>query len=90
MEELFLKVYGRVHAVCFRMDTEQVARDLDLTGWVKNVSDGTVEILAQGEKENLNKLEQWTHQGPELAQVEKVEADYREVSGKFEDFNTKY
>jgi acylphosphatase len=90
MQELFLKVYGKVHGVCFRMQTQALAQNLDLTGWVKNVNDGTVEILAQGSEANLQKLEQWAGQGSELAQVEKVEADYHDVVKKFDSFDISY
>ncbi len=90
MQELFLKIYGKVHGVCFRMRTQEFAQNLGLTGWVKNVDDDTVEILAQGEKENLDTLEKWVDKGPELAQVEKVESDYREVDKKFDSFSIKY
>jgi acylphosphatase len=45
-----LIVKGRVQGVCYRMETEDVARRLNLTGWVRNRRDRTVEIVAEGEK----------------------------------------
>lgn len=90
MQELFLKVHGRVQGVFFRHNTNELAQKLKLAGWVKNVSDGTVEILAQGDSEKLKKLEEWARKGSMLAKVEKVEADYREVGDRFDDFNIVY
>ncbi|MFH1565343.1 MAG: acylphosphatase [bacterium] len=86
MQELFLKISGQVQGVCFRSETQKLAQSLGLTGWVKNASDGTVEILAQGEKENLKKLEKWANIGAEFADVKKVEKETREIKNKFSNF----
>ncbi len=62
-------VKGRVQGVFFRAATREQAQALNLTGWVRNLSDGRVEILACGEKENLEKLLSWLQHGPDMAQV---------------------
>jgi len=56
VSEIFLKIYGQVHGVGFRYHAEKTARSLKLAGYVRNANGGTVEILAQGKKENLEKL----------------------------------
>lgn len=70
-------VSGKVHGVWFRVSTQNEARDLGLTGWVQNLPDGTVEVLACGEKDKLKMLYQWLHQGPELAKV--TDVSYQEL-----------
>jgi acylphosphatase len=67
-------VSGRVQGVFFRAGTQDVARHLGLTGWVRNRSDGCVELIACGEAGALAKLEQWLWQGPPQARVARVEA----------------
>lgn len=65
-------VSGYVQGVFFRAASESVARRLDLTGWVRNLPDGRVELVACGEKAKLEELEQWLRQGPPRARVEQV------------------
>lgn len=66
------RVSGRVQGVFFRAATEAAARRLGLTGWVRNLPDGSVELLACGEEAKLKELEQWLWQGPPRARVEQV------------------
>jgi len=66
-------VHGRVQGVWFRDHTLKEARRLGLVGWVRNRIDGTVEIIAQGEPEQIDALISWLHQGSPLAEVERVE-----------------
>jgi acylphosphatase len=65
-------VSGRVQGVFYRASTETTARRLDLTGWVRNLPDGRVELVACGEEAKLGELEQWLWQGPPHARVEQV------------------
>lgn len=90
MQELFLKISGRVQGVFFRSETQKLAQSLGLTGWVKNAPNGTVEILAQGTEEDLEKLEKWANMGSKYATVEKVEKEFRVVADKFNNFEIKY
>lgn len=62
-------VSGRVQGVYFRATTQATARQLGLTGWVRNLPDGRVEGVACGEGKKLDKLVTWLHHGPEQAQV---------------------
>lgn len=89
-ERVHLIVSGFVQGVFFRSNTKEVAGKLGLTGWVRNLEDGRVEILAEGEKDKLDKLIEWAKKGPELARVENVEIKWEEYKGEFEDFEIRY
>lgn len=65
-------VAGKVQGVYFRASTQEEAKRLNLTGWVKNLPDGRVEALATGSIESLDVLEAWLHQGPSAAEVTEV------------------
>jgi acylphosphatase len=65
-------VSGRVQGVWYRSSTEKIAKKLGLTGWVCNLSDGRVEILACGPKEKISLLQEWLWQGPTAAKVTEV------------------
>jgi len=69
-------VHGRVQGVWFRDHTLREARRLGLVGWVRNLIDGTVEVVALGEPERVDALVAWLHKGSPLAEVERV--DWRE------------
>lgn len=66
-------VSGRVQGVGFRWFVEKEASDLGLSGWVRNRQDGTVEVLAAGSNEKLNKLYDVLQRGPRAARVDNVE-----------------
>lgn len=66
-------ISGRVQGVFFRASTQQKAQQLSLTGWVRNLSDGRVEVMASGAPERLDRLQEWLGKGPELAQVAAVQ-----------------
>jgi acylphosphatase len=66
-------ISGRVQGVCFRAYARDEARRLGLTGWVRNLPDGRVEALAQGDPAKLGAFEAWCRHGPSHARVRKVE-----------------
>lgn len=68
-------VRGRVQGVFFRAATRDEARRLGVTGWARNLSDGTVEVLACGSDEAVQALVRWLWRGPPLAEVAGVEVD---------------
>lgn len=70
-------VAGKVQGVWFRVSTQDMASDLGLTGWVRNVADGRVEVRAFGERDKLERLHVWLKEGPELAEV--IDVTYEEV-----------
>lgn len=69
---LFL-IEGRVQGVWFRESTRRAAQPLGITGFAKNMADGSVQVLACGEAGALARLAEWLKEGPPLAQVERVE-----------------
>lgn len=83
-------VSGRVQGVFFRDHTRRWASSLDLNGWVRNLRDGRVEALAEGDKENIEELINRLQQGPPLAQVENVEVSWEDYKGEFKDFRVTF
>ena len=83
-------VSGRVQGVWFRGTTCQMARELDLTGWVRNRPDGKVAAVFEGEASRVRRMVSWCHHGPRLAQVESVEVCWGRATGEFMDFNMRY
>ncbi len=70
-----LIVRGRVQGVCFRSRAREQALQLGVCGWVKNCSDGSVEIHAEGEKETVERFIIWCKKGPPAAQVSALDID---------------
>jgi acylphosphatase len=86
LARLRLLVHGRVQGVFFRQAAADEARQLGLRGWVRNLANGDVEIVAEGPRRELKILAAWAHQGPRLARVTGVEeewSDYRGNEGAF-------
>ena len=81
-------ITGYVQGVFFRHSTAQRARAAGLTGWVKNLADGRVEALIQGEREPVERLVAWCEHGPPHASVERIEVEWETVSGDFSGFQT--
>jgi len=82
-----LFVSGRVQGVFFRAHTRDLARSLGLSGFVRNLPDGRVEIVAEGEEKALEKLVSFARQGPPLAQVTGVEVRWEAPTGEFPGFS---
>ncbi len=79
-------VTGRVQRVGFRQGCRQVARSMDLVGWVRNLQDGSVEVFAQGTAEELDRLVAWLWTGPAGAVVTGVESDSVSPDNTLRDF----
>ena len=86
MERANILVSGRVQGVFFRAHTQREAAARGLTGWVKNLSDGRVEILVEGEKEKVAELISAVKDGPPMSHVEAVDVSWQEYRGEFEGF----
>ncbi len=84
---LHARIYGLVQGVFFRDTTRQQARALNLSGWVRNEADGSVEVIAEGPPADLETLLQFLRQGPSHARVDRVEADWAAATGEFSSFN---
>jgi acylphosphatase len=76
-----LVVTGKVQGVFFRANTERVARELGLRGWVTNADDGAVEIHAEGSRDALDRLIAWCREGPPGAKVDGVSVDEANIRG---------
>jgi acylphosphatase len=79
-------VSGRVQGVFFRDHTRHWASSLGLTGWVRNLWDGRVELLAEGERDRIDDLINRLKQGPPLALVDDLEVAWEEFRDEFSDF----
>jgi acylphosphatase len=83
-------VSGWVQGVFFRTETRDLARQLGVTGWVRNLWDGRVEAVFEGEDWAVERLAAWCHQGPRGAQVDHVEVTYEDYSGEYDSFSIRY
>ncbi|QQR55072.1 acylphosphatase [Candidatus Peregrinibacteria bacterium] len=86
MKHMELYISGKVQGVCFRSLTQSLAKELGLTGYVENLEDGRVHIEAEGTDKDLKELLDWTHRGPDLAEVEKVEIKWSDDFVDYTDF----
>jgi acylphosphatase len=75
-------IRGRVQGVFFRAETRDRARSLGLSGWVRNVPDGSVEAVFEGERERIESILDWCRRGPGLAEVEDVDVDWEQPRGE--------
>jgi len=76
LSKIRLQIFGRVQGVFYRQSAQETAKSLSLKGWVKNLSDGSVLIEAEGERERLTTFISWCKQGPSRARVESVEVEW--------------
>lgn len=79
-----IRVIGHVQGVGFRFHTAHQGLMLDLNGYARNLSDGSVEVVACGERENIDMLIHWLHQGPQLATVDQLDTEisvWRHMAG---------
>jgi acylphosphatase len=83
-------VHGRVQGVYFRAFAARRATELGLTGYARNLTDGTVEVWAEGEREQLKRLVVHLENGPPAARVQKVLTEWSEYTGEYKGFNVKY
>jgi acylphosphatase len=84
--QFHLLISGQVQGVGYRISARNVAEDLGLTGWVKNIADGRVEIKAEGDIPQLQQLVTWAKRGPSYAQVSEVEVKQLSATGEFTSF----
>ncbi len=80
-------IRGRVQGVFFRMETQAEAGRQGVTGWVRNLSDGSVETVFEGSSQSVDQMVEWCRQGPPMASVSDVEIVSVPFTGDFADFS---
>jgi len=83
-------VYGRVQGVFFRAFVGRCVRELGLAGYVRNLPGGAVEILAEGERWQLEKLVGYLKLGPPAARVDEVVTSWSEYTGNYSGFSVRH
>jgi len=83
-------VSGRVQGVFFRSETRYEAKRRNVAGWVRNTSDGRVEAVFEGEKEDVEKVVDFCRRGPSGARVMKIDIRWEDYIGAFKDFKVSY
>ncbi len=87
---MYAVVSGKVQAVRYRTYVQESATALDLVGYVKNLSDGTVEVVAQGMPDTLKEFVEYLNEGSLLAKVEGVSIDWRSINKSYDEFSILY
>ncbi|MGB0637878.1 MAG: acylphosphatase [Myxococcota bacterium] len=82
-------IFGHVQGVFFRQSTKQKAEGVGVRGWVRNRTNGTVEVVAEGSVEAVDSLASWCQRGPEMARVDRVERVDEEPAGLPEGFDVR-
>ncbi len=70
-----VRIKGLVHGVSFRSSMAQIASNLGVRGWVRNLPDGSVEAFLEGDERNVKRVLDWARFGPPRARVDKVEVE---------------
>ncbi len=87
---LHIFVSGLVQGVYFRANSLKKAKTLGVTGWIKNLDDGRVELMVEGEKNFVDQMLKWCKHGPPGAKIDNVSVDYELFQNKFTEFIIKY
>ncbi len=80
-------VHGMVQGVCYRAETHHKAESLGVKGWVRNLPDGCVELVAEGPRADVEKLITWCRRGPSYARVRAIDVTWEEFAGTFSRFD---
>ena len=89
MKHFNIKLYGQVQMVLFRHSAKEKAKELEVFGFVRNESDGTVYIEVEGEEYVLNKFLEWCKKGPVSARVQRVDLEEGMLQN-FKEFKIEY
>ena len=80
-------ISGRVQGVFFRVETKRAADQIGVSGWVRNLKDGTVAAVFEGDRDRVDAILDWCRQGPPHADVTDVAVTWGEFAGEFSGFN---
>ena len=89
-KKIHIFVTGRVQGVFFRQSTRVMAIKNNVNGWVCNLDDGRVEIVAEGEESNINALTNWCKTGPANSRVDEFELLDENYTNEFKNFEVRY
>jgi len=87
---LHVIIHGYVQGVFFRASTRDKAVSLGLNGWVRNLHDGSVEAVFEGDVEKLHEAAAWCQNGPSGAHVTKMDETWQDYTGKYSGFDVRY
>lgn len=87
MKQAHLLISGFVQGVGYRKFVQNYARKLALTGWVKNLADGRVEVIVQGSHEKIQELLRRCEKGPMLSEVRDISLTWEDPLGNFSEFS---
>ncbi|MBU3941787.1 MAG: acylphosphatase [Nanoarchaeota archaeon] len=90
MKRVHIIISGYVQGVFFRHNTKIKARKLGLKGFVMNVPNGNVEVIAEGNEKEINELIDFCRKGPMLSCVANLKIEYEEFKGEFDDFTVRF
>ena len=90
LKQIHIFVTGRVQGVFFRQSTKVIAIKNNVNGWVRNLDDGRVEIVAEGEESNINSFTDWCKTGPANSRVDEFELSEENSTGEFKNFEVRY
>ena len=90
LKRIHIFVIGRVQGIFFRQSTRVIAIKNNVNGWVRNLDDGRVEIVAEGEKQNIDNLVNWCKTGPANSRVDEFELLDENYTDEFENFEVRY
>jgi acylphosphatase len=82
-------ISGRVQGVFFRQETKERAEELGVFGWIKNLPDGQVEAVFEGEKDKVEQIIKWAQKGPSLAKVNGLDLTWEDFKDEFKKFEIK-
>ena len=89
-QRVHIFVKGKVQGVFFRQTTKNMAEKKGVTGWVRNLKDGRVEAVLEGQDINVSEVVEWSHRGPPNAIVEDVQIVNEKYKGEFSKFEILY
>jgi len=87
---VYIVVSGRVQGVFFRAETQEKAKELGVFGWVKNLAEGRVEAVFEGERAKVEEMVEWAKKGPSGAIIDHLDLSWEEHRGKFTNFEIRY
>lgn len=90
LKRMHIYISGRVQGVYFRQFALKISAELGVKGWIKNLADGRVEAVVEGEAEAVDKFVDWCKKGPSFASVANLESLEEKHKGEFDKFNIKY